>query len=150
VGARNVSSRLLQFRKAIDIGLDHPLTGTGHNSFMTVTNLPNTIHNSFLYQLSSLGILSFLLYGGVFAAAFTVALRDLLTRRRETTPDFTLFLLCALAGVTVEMNFFLYISGSVPWLLIYFIFLTARLSPELPDEREDRTGPQPLAGQEAL
>jgi O-antigen ligase len=136
VGARNVGSRLLQFQRAIDIGMSHPLTGTGHNSFMTVTNLPYTIHNSFLYQLSSLGVVSFVLYCSAFVAAFFVSFRNMMPRRREKAPDVNPFLFCALAGVTVELNCFLAISGSIPWLLIYFILLANSLSAAQPADKE--------------
>lgn len=136
IGKGSMDSRFLQFQMAIDIGLKNPFIGAGHNSFMAITDLHSTIHNSFLYQLSSLGVASFLIYCSAFVLAFYVSFRNMSPQLLNNTPDINFFLFCILVGVTIELNCFLVISGRIPWLIIYFILLVNNLSATAPLKRK--------------
>jgi len=123
IGRTNVYSRLFQFKVAIDAGLTNPLLGKGHNYlFNSLSGV--VIHNSFLYQLASIGVLGFLLYTYIYVKSLLTAGKLIFfTKKKYYEKKLAAAFFCSLIAMCIELSLFKVISGKEQWLIMYFILL---------------------------
>lgn len=134
----NVDSRLYQFQVGIEAGLEHWFLGTGHNyEFNSVSGV--VIHNSFLYQLASIGVAGFLVYCYIYYKSFLTSIKIILFNKLFVIEHgLIVALFSMLIGVCIELSLFRVISGKEQWLIIYFILLYCAQSHALLKHEEQR------------
>ena len=123
VAKGNVDSRLFQFQVSIEAGSEHWFLGAGHNClFNSLSGV--VIHNSFLYQLASIGVVGFLVYCYIYYNSFLTSIKFILFNKRFVIEHgLIVALFSMLIGICINLSLFRVISGKEQWLIIYFILL---------------------------
>lgn len=127
VARGNVDGRLLQFRVSIETGLSNCFLGVGHN-YLFDGKLDHVIHNSFLYQLASIGIFGFFVYCYIYFNVIKVSFQSIFSRKFFSNElSLMVVLFSIFIGICIELSLFRVISGKEQWLIIYFILLYSSL-----------------------
>ncbi len=122
-----VDGRLFQYKLSIKTGFSNIFLGAGHD-YSFNGKLEHVVHNSFLHQFYSIGIIGFFVYCYIYYNAIKSFIRYMLLMRTEYyDSSFIIILFSSFIGVCIELLFFRVISGKIQWLIIYMILINSSI-----------------------